>query len=63
MAIDDQLRTRVLATVVESDRYGFTYFWRWLGLLIIQVPDDIVKMHQIVWETKSHVLIETGGLR
>ena len=26
MATDDQLRTRALATIAGSDRYGFTYY-------------------------------------
>jgi cephalosporin hydroxylase len=56
----DRLATQVFAM---SDRYDYSYFWRWLGLPIIQVPDDIVTLQEIIWETRPQVVIETGFAR
>ena len=63
MAADPELGRWARETTIASDRYGFTYFWKWLGLPIIQTPDDIVTMQEIIWETKPQVLIETGFAR
>jgi cephalosporin hydroxylase len=63
MAEDDALRKLALDTTFQADRYGYTYFWKWLGLPIIQMPDDIVAMQEIIWATKPQVIIETGFAR
>jgi cephalosporin hydroxylase len=63
MANDDRLLHLVLKTTYEADRYNYTYFWKWLGLPIIQAPDDIVVMQEIIWETRPQVVIETGFAR
>lgn len=51
---------RSLDFVVEPDRYGFGYQWTWLGLPVIQMPQDIVVTQRIIWQTKPGVIIETG---
>ena len=63
MAEDAQVRDLATRTFAASDRYDYSYFWRWLGLPIIQVPDDIVTMQEIIWETRPQVVIETGFAR
>ena len=63
MAEDAQVRDLATRTFAASDRYDYSYFWRWLGLPIIQVPDDIVTMQEIIWETRPQVIIETGFAR
>jgi len=45
---------------VESDKYGYGYQWTWLGLPIIQMPQDILVTQEIIWQTKPDVVIETG---
>ena len=63
MAEDAQVIDLATRTFAASDRYDYSYFWRWLGLPIIQVPDDIVTMQEIIWETRPQVVIETGFAR
>jgi cephalosporin hydroxylase len=63
MAEDAQVRDLATGTFAASDRYDYSYFWRWLGLPIIQAPDDIVTMQEIIWETRPQVVIETGFAR
>jgi cephalosporin hydroxylase len=36
--------------------YGFT----WMGRPIIQLPEDIIRMQELVWRLQPDVLIETG---
>lgn len=63
MAADAELRQLALQTAARADTYNYTYFWKWFGLPIIQTPDDIVGMQEIIWETKPQVIIETGFAR
>ncbi len=63
MAADREVQDLALSTLVASDAFGYTYFWKWLGLPIIQMPEDIVAMQEIIWETKPQVVIETGFAR
>jgi cephalosporin hydroxylase len=46
--------------LIESDKRGYAYHWTWLGLPIIQMPADIIATHEIIWQTKPDVIIETG---
>jgi cephalosporin hydroxylase len=46
--------------IVRSDKYGYGYQWTWLGLPIIQMPQDILLTQEIIWECKPDVIIETG---
>jgi cephalosporin hydroxylase len=60
MSRDDGLRKRALDLVIESDKYGYGYQWTWLGLPIIQLPQDIVATQEIIWRSKPDVIVETG---
>jgi cephalosporin hydroxylase len=57
---DDDLRRKGLEFVVKSDKHRYGYFWTWMGLPIIQMPEDIVLTQEILWETKPDVVIEAG---
>ena len=63
MAQDARVRDLATRAFAASDRYDYSYFWRWLGLPIIQTPDDIVAMQEIIWETRPQVVVETGFAR
>lgn len=38
----------------------YTYNFSWLGLPIIQLPQDIIAMQEIIWGVKPDLIIETG---
>lgn len=63
MAEDPHLRALALQTLVEADRFGYTFQWEWLGLPIIQSPADIIAQQEIIWTTRPTVIIETGVAR
>ena len=60
MAIDAKLRKDALALFRELSRYRYSYNFSWLGRPIIQFPQDIVAMQEIVWRVKPDLIIETG---
>lgn len=63
MAVDTGLAAEAKQVLVRADRYNWTYQWSWLGLPIIQMPEDIVALQEIIWTTKPTVVIETGVAR
>lgn len=38
----------------------YSYNFSWLGRPIIQYPQDIIAMQEIIWEVKPDLIIETG---
>ena len=36
------------------------YTFTWLGRPIIQHPEDMIRMQEVVWTIKPDVIIETG---
>ncbi len=44
----------------ETNLLGYTYNFRWLDRPIIQYPQDIVAMQELIWEVKPDLIVETG---
>jgi len=40
--------------------HGYPYNFEWMGRPIIQVPQDMVAMQEIIWQVKPDLIIETG---
>ena len=38
----------------------YVYGFSWMGRPIIQLPDDMVRIQEIIWKVKPDVVIETG---
>jgi cephalosporin hydroxylase len=46
--------------VAESILPQYSYNFQWLGRPIIQYPQDIVAMEEIIWRVRPDLIIETG---
>ncbi len=44
----------------QTNRYGYTYNFSWLGRPIIQYPQDILAMQELIWSVQPDLIIETG---
>ncbi len=44
----------------EITRHKYTYNFSWLGRPIIQTPQDVIAMQEIIWRTRPDLVIETG---
>ena len=44
----------------EISRHRYTHNFRWLGRPIIQFPQDLVAMQELIWEVQPDLIIETG---
>ena len=38
----------------------YSYNFSWLGRPIIQYPQDMIAMHELIWQVKPDLIIETG---
>jgi len=60
MAADAELQLRAREVFLGTCRFNYSYNFKWLGRPIIQYPQDIVAMQEIIWEVKPELIIETG---
>ncbi len=60
LAADDELSETTLDWIRQSNRHGYTYNYSWMGRPIIQYPQDILAMQELVWEVRPDLIIETG---
>lgn len=44
----------------EVGRYKYSYNFTWLGRPVIQVPQDMFALQEIIWRTRPQVIVETG---
>lgn len=44
----------------EAIRYAYAYNFTWLGRPIIQVPQDIYAVQELIWACRPDLIIETG---
>src|SRR5579859_4138960 len=44
----------------RSSRFKYSYNFSWMGLPIIQFPQDIVAMQELIWKVRPDTLIEAG---
>lgn len=52
--------TRNFFNEIGIGKANYVYNFHWLGIPIIQIPQDIQALQEIIWETKPDLIIETG---
>lgn len=60
MQLDEQLQADAKALTRSSIAAKYSYNFFWLGRPIIQYPQDMVALQEIIWEVKPDLIIETG---
>lgn len=43
-----------------ATKFKYTYHFEWLGRPIIQLPQDVLALQEIIWDTRPDIVIETG---
>lgn len=58
----DNQNLRTLATDFfnESAKHKYSYHFSWMGRPIIQLPQDMIAMQEIIWQVKPDLIIECG---
>lgn len=57
---NDALKSSAHEFMKASLASKYSYNYNWLGRPIIQYPQDMVALQEIVWEVKPDLIIETG---
>lgn len=57
---DKTLNKLSLDWILKTVPYKYSYNFTWLGRPIIQYPQDIVAIQEIIWKVKPDLIIETG---
>lgn len=52
-----QLARRLFARACQFD---YSYNFSWLGVPIIQFPEDVIALQEIIWRVQPDLIIETG---
>jgi cephalosporin hydroxylase len=58
--LDTSLDTLSTQWLVRSAAYRYSYNFTWLGRPIIQYPQDVMAMQEIIWRVQPDLIIETG---
>ena len=57
---DAAVRQATIDWVNAIAPHKYTYNFTWLGRPIIQFPQDLAALQEIIWDTKPDLIIETG---
>lgn len=63
MAADDELQELTTEWQQRASEYEYDYHFSWLGRPVIQFPQDLVAMQELIWDVKPDLIIETGVAR
>lgn len=56
----EKLREKSISWVSDTVISKYSYNFSWLGRPIIQYPQDIMAMQEIIWKVQPDLIIETG---
>jgi cephalosporin hydroxylase len=60
MAADPEIKRLGRGLFDKASEYRYSYNFTWLGRPVIQWPQDIMALQEIIWRTKPDVIVETG---
>ncbi len=60
MTTDERIERLTLDWINATAKQRYTYHFSWLGRPIIQFPQDVMAMQEIVWQVKPDLIVETG---
>ncbi len=63
LGTDAEMAKRTGEWLGKAQELGYSYNFDWLGLPIIQYPQDIVAMQELIWKLRPQVIVETGVAR
>ena len=60
LGVNKNLKSLALKFIIDSFKYKYSHNFDWLSRPIIQIPQDIVALQEIIWRVKPDLIIETG---
>lgn len=60
MMLDQELQSKALEVLVEADRHRWIHQTTWLGEPLLNLPQDMFAVQDIIWRTRPEFIIEVG---
>jgi len=60
LSADKELRQASIDWIVRSAPHRYSYNFRWMGRPIIQFPQDLIALQELIWEVRPAAIVETG---
>ena len=60
LSSDKELKKLGNEFIEKTGKNKYSYNFSWLGRPIIQFPQDMIALQEIIWESKPDLIIETG---
>ncbi len=60
MSKNEKIKNLTSDWFILMSKYEYSYHFTWLGCSIIQFPQDVIAMQEIIWQVKPDLIIETG---
>jgi cephalosporin hydroxylase len=60
MAADRKLKKEALSLLVKADQYNWIHQTTWLGQPILQFPQDMFALQEIIYRTRPEYIVEVG---
>jgi cephalosporin hydroxylase len=57
---DSQLANQSFDWILKTLPHHYSYNFRWMGRPIIQYPQDMIAVQELIWRIKPDLVIETG---
>jgi cephalosporin hydroxylase len=60
MTKNDQLQELSSQWFLAACRHRYSYGFTWMGRPIIQFPQDMIAMQEVIWQVQPDLIVETG---
>ena len=60
MAADQELQSAALDVLVRADQHSWIHQTSWMGEPILQIPQDMFALQEIIYRTRPQFIIEVG---
>lgn len=57
---DQDIKKAGVEFVTNTAKYKYSYNFTWLGRPIIQFPQDMIALQELIWQVQPDLIIETG---
>jgi cephalosporin hydroxylase len=57
---DAALKQRSVDWILATAKTKYSYQFDWMGRPVIQFPQDLLAMHELIWNLKPDLIVETG---
>jgi cephalosporin hydroxylase len=60
MSQDEHLQKKSREVLIEADKYRWIHQTTWLGEPLLNLPQDMFEIQNIIWQTKPDYIVEIG---